>query len=336
MFPHVRLSLLDRSRTRAGEPDAAALRHTVERAQRAEWLGYHRFWVAEHHAVPGIASGSPPVLIAAVAARTSSIRVGSGGVMLLNHQPLVIAEQFAMLDALFPGRVDLGLGHSLGFTAPVRRALRHETDEPDTFAAALAELGSYLDGSGPVTVRPRLERALPTFVLATGRGLDVAGDAGLPVVLGGPALDQPDIAERLRDYRARAVAAGGRPYLALAVDVLVADSADAARELALPEAWALAAARTRGEFPALEPASPDRPLTGRQRAAVDAAVGHTVHGDEGAVADQLDALFALTGADELFATTSTFDLDALAESDARLAALFDPPAEAPVPPRLAC
>ncbi|GAA1248532.1 hypothetical protein GCM10009609_09960 [Pseudonocardia aurantiaca] len=96
MSPQVELSLLDRSRIRAGEPDVAALRHTVKRAERVERLGYHRFWVAEHRAVPGIASGSPPVLMAAVAARTGSIRVGSGGVMLPNHQPLVVAEQFAM------------------------------------------------------------------------------------------------------------------------------------------------------------------------------------------------------------------------------------------------
>ena len=133
LFPQVRLSLLDRSRTRVGEPDAAALSHTVERAQRAEELGYHRFWVAEHHAVPGIASGSPPVLIAAVAARTERIRVGSGGVMLPNHQPLVVAEQFAMLEALYPGRIDLGVGRSLGFTHQV--ADSHQVGEGSTLAS---------------------------------------------------------------------------------------------------------------------------------------------------------------------------------------------------------
>ncbi|WP_226381163.1 MsnO8 family LLM class oxidoreductase [Pseudonocardia oceani] len=202
-----RLSLLDRSRTRAGEPDAQALRHTVERAVRAEELGHHRFWVAEHHAVPGIASGSPPVLVAAIAARTSRIRVGSGGVMLPNHQPLVVAEQFAMLEALFPGRVDLGVGRSLGFTGPVRRALR--STGADTFAEDLAELRSYLDGTAPVTARPRLDRPPPLFVLATGRGLAVGGDAGLPVVLGGPVLDDDSLGERLDDYRARA--RPGRP-----------------------------------------------------------------------------------------------------------------------------
>lgn len=315
-----RLSLLDRSRTRAGEPDAQALRHTVERAVRAEELGHHRFWVAEHHAVPGIASGSPPVLVAAIAGRTSRIRVGSGGVMLPNHQPLVVAEQFAMLEALFPGRVDLGVGRSLGFTGPVRRALR--STGADTFADDLAELRSYLDGTAPVTARPRLDRPPPLFVLATGRGLAVAGDAGLPVVLGGPVLDDDSLGERLDDYRARARAAGAQPYVVVSLDVLVADSVAAARELAVPEAWALAAARATGEFPALEPADDRRPMTERQRERVENAVGRTVHGDEATVAGALDDLFARTGADELLASTSTFDLDALRESDTRLAALW--------------
>ncbi|MCW2718890.1 MsnO8 family LLM class oxidoreductase [Pseudonocardia sp.] len=322
MSPHVRLSLLDRSRTRAGEPDAVALRHTLERARRAEELGYHRFWVAEHHAVPGIASGSPPVLMAAVAATTERIRVGSGGVMLPNHQPLVVAEQAAMLEALFPGRIDLGVGRSLGFTPPVRRALRRDRDAPDTFADDLAELRGYLDGTAAVTLRPRLDNPPPVFVLATGSGLAVAGDAGLPVVVGGPVLDDDAVGDRLDDYRVRTRAAGGEPYVVVSLDVLVADSEAVARELALPEAWALAAARSTGEFPALEPVHPARPLTDRQRAAVDAAVGRTVHGDETTVAAQLDDLLERTRADELLASTSTFDLDALRESDTRLARLF--------------
>ena len=100
----MRLSLLDRSRTRSGRPESEGLTGSVDRAVEAERLGYDRFWVAEHHAVPGIASGSPPVLLAAIGARTDRIRLGSGGVMLPNHQPLVVAEQFLMLEALHPGR----------------------------------------------------------------------------------------------------------------------------------------------------------------------------------------------------------------------------------------
>jgi luciferase family oxidoreductase group 1 len=322
MFPSVRLSLLDRSRTRVGEPDAAALRHTLDRARRAEQLGYHRFWVAEHHAVPGIASGSPPVLMAAIAAATSSIRIGSGGVMLPNHQPFVVAEQFAMLEALFPGRIDLGVGRSLGFTAPVRNALRRDRDAPDTFGNDLAELRAYLTGSGPVTARPRLEHPVPVFVLATGAGIGLAGDAGLPVVIGGPALSNPALPELLADYRNRVDAHGATPYIVVSADVLIADSMSTARALAVPEAWALARARTSGEFPALEPSDPRRPLTERQRGMVDTAIGRTIHGDEHSVTEQLAELLDRTGADELLASTSTFDLAALESSDARLAALF--------------
>src|ERR671927_827454 len=134
----MRLSLLDRSRTRAGEPDAAALTGTVMRAVTAERLGYARIWVAEHHGVPGVAGAAPAVLLAALAARTSTIRLGSAGVMLPHHQPLVVAEQFATLTALAPGRVDLGLGRSPGFTRPVRQALR--SDAVRDFADDLAEL----------------------------------------------------------------------------------------------------------------------------------------------------------------------------------------------------
>jgi len=310
----VRLSLLDRSRTRAGEPDSAALAHTVERAQRAERLGYHRFWVAEHHAVPGIASGAPPVLMAAVASATARIRVGSGGIMLPNHQPLVVAEQVTALAALYPDRIDVGVGRTPGFTEPVRRALRSDGEDgwDDTaFAADVRELRAYLDGTGPVTVRPRLPVAPPLFVLATGAGLGIAGELGLPVVAGGPVLDDRGA---LEDYRTRA---GDGAHLVVAADVLVGDP-----DLALPEAWALAAARTTGEFPPLEPPEPGRRTTDRQRAVVDAALARTIVGDEDTVAERLDELVERTGADELLVTSSTWDRDALAESDARLAAVL--------------
>jgi len=117
-LPPPRISILDRANARDGFPAADALNRVLERAQWAEELGYHRFWVAEHHAVPGIAGSVPAVLMAAVAARTHSIRVGSGGIMLPNHQPLVVAEQAATLEALHPGRIDLGVGRSVGFTPP--------------------------------------------------------------------------------------------------------------------------------------------------------------------------------------------------------------------------
>ncbi|MBW0102237.1 MsnO8 family LLM class oxidoreductase [Pseudonocardia sp. KRD-291] len=307
----MRLSLLDRSRTRSGEPDSAALHHTLERARRAERLGYHRFWVAEHHAVPGIASGSPPVLMAAVAGATERVRVGSGGIMLPNHQPLVVAEQLAMLSALYPGRIDAGIGRTPGFTEPVRRALRSGGADDARFGADLDELRGYLDGTAAVTVRPRIDRSVPLYLLATGAGLAVAGDRGLPVVVGGPVLDDR---AALQDYRNRA---GPDAHLVVSADVLIGDP-----DLALSEAWALAAARTTGEFPPLEPPDPHRRMTERQRRDLDRALSRTIAGDEDTVAERLDALVERTGADELLVTSSTWDVDALAESDARLAAVL--------------
>src|SRR5699024_6618684 len=184
----VPVSLLDRSRTRAGEPAASALRDSIARARRVEELGLHRFWVAEHHAVPGIASGNPPVLMAEVAARTERIRVGSGGVMLPNHRPIVVAEQARMLAALHPGRIDLGLGRSLGFTAPVRDALGVHDYPTERLADDLAALEGFLRDTGPVTAMPKGVPAPPLFLLATASGLPVAAERGLPVVVGGPVL----------------------------------------------------------------------------------------------------------------------------------------------------
>ncbi|UNX56350.1 MsnO8 family LLM class oxidoreductase [Georgenia sp. TF02-10] len=316
----MRISLLDRSRTRAGEEPAAALRATVERAQRAEALGLHRFWVAEHHAVPGIASGSPPVLMAAVAARTSRIRVGSGGVMLPNHRPLVVAEQARMLAALHPGRIDLGIGRSLGFTAPVRAALGVSSYPPDRFGRDLAALRDLLDDRGPVTAQPSGTPRPPLFVLATGAGLAVAAELGLPVVVGGPAL-RGDLAA-LADYRARfrPTTAQPEPYVVISLDVMVAATAERARDLLLPEAWATAESRTTGAFGPLRAEPPDR-LTDRQRRAVERQLDLAAHGTAGQVRAELGDLVARTGAAEVLASTSTYDRAALAEADAALADL---------------
>ena len=317
----MRLSLLDRSRTRAGRPEAEALTGSVDRAVHAEAVGYDRFWVAEHHGVPGIASGSPPVLLAAIGARTSTIRLGSGGVMLPHHQPLVVAEQFRMLDALHPGRVDLGLGRSLGFTAPVRRALRHGAEAPDTFEADVAELRGLLEGDGEVTVRPDTGRSVPLHVLATGRGLEVAARLGLPVVVGGPLLEAAEVREVIETYRRTfRPHRGSTAGVAVSLDVTVADDDATARELALPEAWAMARSRQTGEFPPLEPASAIRaaPWPDQLRRRVDSSLARVVAGGPATVRRALERLVERTGADELLASTSTYDREALFASDAAL------------------
>lgn len=325
----MKLSLLDRSRTRAGHSDAAALTHTVERAVAAERAGYHRFWVAEHHGVPGIASGSPAVLLAAIGARTQAIRLGSGGVMLPHHQPIVVAEQFLVLAALHPGRVDLGVGRSLGFTEPVRRALRRSVEAPDTFADDISELRDFLERTAPVTARPAVEETVPLFVLATGRGLAVAAELGLPVVVGGPVLDDPALTQSLAGYRdAFRPHCDSRPHVTLSLDVLVADTDAQARELALPEVWAMAQSRRTGFFGALEPVASiaeqlrDERTSGKQRDRIEQGLDRVTAGSAQTVRRRLEQLAERSGADELLVSGSTYDRDALAASDATLAQLL--------------
>jgi luciferase family oxidoreductase group 1 len=323
----MQLSLLDRSRTRVGEPDAAALTGTVSRAVTAEQRGFARFWVAEHHGVPGVAGAAPAVLLTALAGATTTIRLGSAGVMLPHHQPLVVAEQFATLSAFAPGRVDLGLGRSPGFTPPVRRALR-ETERD--FAADLAEVRGYLDGTAEITVHPQPAAVVPMHVLATGRGLQVAAGLGLPVIVGGPLLGvagdpEPGLAA-LAGYRRafRPSPQQPEPRISISLDVLVADTAAEAAELLLPEAWAMAHARTAGAFPPLEPVAAirARSMTPRQRQYVEQTAAAAIAGTSAQVARRLAELLERTRAAELVASSSTFDRSALAASDAALAGLF--------------
>ena len=312
------LSLLDRSRTRAGVPDAEALAATVARAVHAEQVGYARYWVAEHHAVPGIASGAPAVLLAAIGARTSRIRIGSGGVMIPLHQPLVVAEQFLLLDGLHPGRVDLGLGRSLGFTEPVRRALRRDREAAETFDADLRELRGYLEGTSEVTARPAAREPVPMHLLATGRGIDLAASLGLPVVVGGPVLDSEELPEILRRYRREfRPHRGSTARVTVSLDVTVADDDATARELALPEAWAMALSRQTGEFPPLEPVAAIRSATwpAQVRRRVDASLDAAVAGSPGTVRRRLERLVERRGADDVMSSASTHDREGLLASD---------------------
>lgn len=318
----LRISLLDRSRTRHGEPHAAALEATLRRAERADALGFHRFWTAEHHSVPGIAGGSPPLLIAAAAERTRHIRLGSGGVMVPNHRPLVIAEQFAMLEALYPGRIDLGVGRSLGFTAPVRSALGVEEYDDAAFTRDIGAVLDFLHGRGPVSAMPVIAEPPPVFVLATGRGLEIAAQEGLPVVVGGSRLlaDPAPLNRYRADFRPGATA---EPYVAVSLEVAIAESTATARELLVSEAWALAESRETGVFgPLRAPADVlGRRFRPQQVRRMEEWLGGTIHGDAERVAQEISALVDRTGADEVIASTSMYDRDALARSDEALAEL---------------
>lgn len=316
----VPLSVLDRSRTRVGETEAETLRATVELAQEVEALGYKRFWVSEHHSVPGVVGSAPTVLAAAVAARTRRIRVGTGGVMLPNHRPLVVAEQFGVLESLYPGRIDMGLGRSVGFTNGIRRALGVEKDAAEDFAAQVRELLGYLDGTQPnqVHARPGEGLRIPPFILAVGEGTAIAASLGLPVVLAARADSEVLVEEYRTAFRPSAWASA--PYVVLAVTAAVADTTEAARELLLPEAWASAYSRTRGVFPPLQPEVPSD-LTGREQELFEQSLRGQIYGTPAEVDAVLGELVRRTAADEVLITTNTYDREDLLASYAALADL---------------
>ncbi|MGW0365804.1 LLM class flavin-dependent oxidoreductase [Streptomyces sp. NPDC002990] len=323
-----KLSILDRSRTRQGYDAPQALRDTVDLARAAEELGYHRFWVSEHHSVPGVAGSAPAVLAAAVAAATRRIRVGTGGVMLPNHQPLVVAEQFGVLESLFPGRIDMGLGRSVGFTGGIRRALGRDTGDADRFEEQLSELLGWLDGTQQahpeVHAHPAEGLRTPAYVLATGEGAGIAARAGLPLVVG-DLRTRGRVAEVIEAYREefRPSSRGARPYVVVSGTVAVAATEQEARRILVPEAWSLAYSRTRGSFPPLRPAEEIETLemTAKERELYERALAGHVHGTEEQVAAELSEVIRLTGADELLVTTSTYDREALLDSFRRLARL---------------
>ncbi|MEU9059872.1 MsnO8 family LLM class oxidoreductase [Streptomyces sp. NPDC048430] len=321
-----RFSFLDRSRTREGYDDPQALRDTVTLAGTAEALGYHRFWVSEHHGVPGVAGSAPTVLAAAVAAATSAIRVGTGGVMLPNHQPLVVAEQFGVLASLFPGRIDMGLGRSVGFTDGIRRALGRDKEDAGAFAAQLDELLGWLDGSQQahpqVHARPAEGLRIPPYVLATGEGAAIAAAAGLPLVVG-DLRGRDKLVRAVEDYRTgfRPSAWARKPYVIVAGTVAVAGTEEEARRLLVPEAWSMAYSRTRGTFPPLAPAERIEALamTEKERGLFENGLRGHLAGTEETVAAGLELVIKETGADEVLVTTSTYDREALVDSMRRLA-----------------
>ncbi|WP_445277235.1 LLM class flavin-dependent oxidoreductase [Streptomyces sp. DSM 41033] len=323
-----RFSFLDRSRTREGHDGPQALRDTVALARTAEALGYQRFWVSEHHSVPGVAGSAPTVLAAAVAAATSTIRVGTGGVMLPNHQPFVVAEQFGVLASLFPGRIDMGLGRSVGFTDGIRRALGRDKEDAGAFAAQLAELLGWLDGTQQahpqVHARPAEGLRIPPYVLATGEGADIAAAAGLPLVIG-DLRGRDKLIRAVERYRGgfRPSAWSPEPYVIVAGTVAVAGTEEEARRLLVPEAWAMAYSRTRGSFPPLAPAERIEALamTEKERGLFESNMRGHLAGTEDTVAAGMELVLKETGADEVLVTTSTYDREALVDSMRRLAGI---------------
>jgi luciferase family oxidoreductase group 1 len=315
----VPLSVLDLCPVPAGESTGGALRRSVDLARHAESLGFTRYWVAEHHNLPGIASSAPAVLAGQLAAATSAIRVGSGGVMLPNHPPLTVAEQFGTLEALHPGRIDLGIGRAPGTDRETARALRRGADgRPADFASQLAELRAYFApqaGDNPTRIRAiPAEGNEPALWLlgSTGYSAELAGRLGLPFAFayhlsaGSAANARPALALYRKTFTPRATLK--QPYSLISVSVLCAK--DAATAHWLHGSTRLSTLRLKAGRPGLLPSPEEAAIsaysTAEQTVIADATKSDVV-GDPAMVTDALTELQASTGADELMVTTSTFD-----------------------------
>jgi luciferase family oxidoreductase group 1 len=334
----VPLSVLDLCPVPTGASTGEVLRRSVDLARQAERWGFARYWVAEHHSLPGIASAAPAVLAGQIAAATSSIRVGSGGVMLPNHAPLTVAEQFGMLEAMYPGRIDLGIGRAPGTDRATARALRRGAQAlpPADYAAQVAELRAYfaqrLAGEGAAGEGAAGEgaagegaveagaagriRAIPAegnepavwLLGSTGYSAELAGLLGLPFAFAyhfSAANARPALALYRRVFRPSATLA--EPYCLISASVLCAPDAEAAR-------WRhgssrLSALRLRAGRPSTLPSPEEaagRSYSAAEQAVIAEATASHVVGDPAAVIEQLNRLVAATGADEVMVTTSTF------------------------------
>ena len=310
---HVPLSVLDLAPVPSGSTSAQALADSVALARAADELGYRRYWVAEHHGMPGIASSSPAVLIAAVAAATRRLRVGSGGVMLPNHAPLVVAEQFGMLEALHPGRIDLGIGRAPGTDGRTAAALRRSVDglSADEFPQQLVQLRGFFRGpvSGVTAVPAQGNEPAVWLLGSSGYSAQVAGHLGLPFAFAHHFSGQstlPALALYRDAFRASEVLA--EPYAMVCASVLVADDDATARRLALPGGLSFLRLRsgTPGPVPSVEEAE-SYPYSPAERAFVEDRLDSQVIGGPATVRQGLTELLAATQADELMVTTLVHD-----------------------------
>jgi luciferase family oxidoreductase group 1 len=310
------LSILDLATVGAGHTAAEALAATTELARSAERWGYHRFWVAEHHGMPGVASSVPAVLLAHLGAHTTTLRLGSGGVMLPNHAPLAVAEQFGLLEALHPGRIDLGLGRAPGTDPATAAALRRGTgDEAEDFPRLLAELLHFLDGDFPdghpyagLTAVPRGDHRPPIWLLgSSGFSARLAGRLGLPFAFAhhfSAANTVPALELYHRYFVPSAVL--DQPYALIGVSAVAVPEGgtEAARHLARSSGLGMLRLRQGrpGPIPTPEEAAA-HPYTPAEAEFLDSWLANVVLGSPGQVADGLEELRKRTGADELMVTS---------------------------------
>ncbi|MEV6369100.1 LLM class flavin-dependent oxidoreductase [Micromonospora musae] len=311
----VPLSVLDLAPVATGATPGEALRHTTELARRTEELGYHRFWVAEHHNMPAIASSAPPVLIAHLAAATSTIRLGSGGVMLPNHAPLVVAEQFGTLEALHPGRIDLGIGRAPGTDQVTALALRRTMEglSAEGFPRELADLMNYFSGEqpGPITATPGLGEQPAVWLLgSSGFSAQLAGLLGLPFSFAHHFSAQNTLpALMLYRQHFRPSRFLEKPYAMVAVNVFCAETDERAHWLAGPAGLSFLRMRSGRPQPLATPEEAAAyPYTEVEREFMAQRLEGQAVGSPETVRRQLTELLARTGADELMLTTMVYDV----------------------------
>lgn len=305
-------SVLDLSPINEGSDARVSFQNTLNLAQHAERLGFARYWLAEHHGMPGIASAATAVLLAHVAGGTSTIRVGAGGVMLPNHSPLVIAEQFGTLESLHPGRIDLGLGRAPGSDQVTARALRRNLAGGDEFPQDVAELMDYFSGSSRRAVRavPGAGLDVPIWILGSSTyGAQLAAHMGLPYAFASHFAPQMMMAA-IEVYRAtfRPSRQLDKPYVMLGYNVFAADSDEEAQLLASSMQQAFVNLRS-GRASRLQPPVPGyhAALDLPERMMLDQVLSCSAIGSPQTVAGQLERFIATTGADELMITSQIFD-----------------------------
>ncbi|HWU54145.1 MAG TPA: LLM class flavin-dependent oxidoreductase, partial [Rhizomicrobium sp.] len=305
-FAMIPYSLLDLSPIVEGGDAGQAMRNSLALAQHAEHLGYRRFWLAEHHNMPGIASAATAVLIGYVANGTSTIRVGSGGIMLPNHAPLIIAEQFGTLETLFPGRIDLGLGRGVPCDAATLQALRRMPGDMGEFPRDVQELLFFLRPAAPgqkVRAIPGEGAGVPVWILGSSLGgAQLAASLGLPFAFASHfAPDQVDVA--LAAYRARFVPSPHlqKPHVMLSLNVVGADTDEEAR-------LHFSSAQQATDAPLPPPvADYEKTLDPQRLALIRHGFRHSVVGAPETVAKGLQDFIARYRPDEVIATAQIFD-----------------------------
>ena len=308
------VSVLDLVGMRANEPAAKAIKRAVELAQQAEKWGYRRFWLAEHHSIAGLACSATAVLIGHVASATHTIRVGSGGMMLPNHAPLVVAEQFGTLDAMYPGRIDLGLGRAPGSDGYTMRALRRDLGQTgDDFPELLEELRAYL---GParlgqvVHAYPGQGSRVPVTLLGSSTfSAQLAAKLGLPFAFAAHfAPDALFAAAQLYRTQFRPSAELAAPHLMVAAQVIAAETDAAAQRLFTTPLQRFLRLIRNQPVELLPPVETMAGLwTPGERAAVESRLGAAIVGSNQTVKTAFERLVQQTGADELIVVTDTYE-----------------------------